>query len=366
MKAIKITGIILSALMLCTAVACSQQNGTGSSDTTTAEPTTAAATAAAAAQSEVQTAVEKTIEENELEGVVYAVKDGSPIASFAAGTLENGEEITLDTPLPIGSVSKQFCAAAVLLLQEQGKLSIDDTVDKYYPEYSEGKKITVKNLLSMRSGVPEMTAEGNENLVSNDNSEAENTAAIKAWIFKQPLDFEPGSSFEYTNTNYFLLGNIVEQVAEKPYAEFLRDSFFTPLGMAHTGTIGELAGSPEWANGVTFKQVDTQPGLTKGCGDIISNAADMTLWLNALSGGKAVSSESYSAMTTDYSPEEYYGFGMFLELSGGVGHYGAIGIYSAFDYINTDKNLTLFVACNNINPIEMNGVAADLTEDVLG
>ena len=115
MKAIKITGIILSALMLCTAVACSQQNGTGSSDTTTAEPTTAAATAAAAAQSEVQTAVEKTIEENELEGVVYAVKDGSPIASFAAGTLENGEEITLDTPLPIGSVSKQFCAAAVLL-----------------------------------------------------------------------------------------------------------------------------------------------------------------------------------------------------------------------------------------------------------
>ena len=351
MKAIKITGIILSALMLCTAVACSQQNGTGSSDTTTAEPTTAAATAAAAAQSEVQTAVEKTIEENELEGVVYAVKDGSPIASFAAGTLENGEEITLDTPLPIGSVSKQFCAAAVLLLQEQGKLSIDDTVDKYYPEYSEGKKITVKNLLSMRSGVPEMTAEGNENLVSNDNSEAENTAAIKAWIFKQPLDFEPG---------------IVEQVAEKPYAEFLRDSFFTPLGMAHTGTIGELAGSPEWANGVTFKQVDTQPGLTKGCGDIISNAADMTLWLNALSGGKAVSAESYSAMTTDYSPEEYYGFGMFLELSGGVGHYGAIGIYSAFDYINTDKNLTLFVACNNINPIEMNGVAADLTEDVLG
>ena len=125
-------------------------------------------------------------EENEFEGVVYAVENGKPVASYAKGTLENGKEITLDSPMPLGSVSKQFCAAAIMLLQDQGKLSVSDTLDKYYSDYAEGKKLSLHNLLSMRSGIPELTEE-NSDVVKEDATEEENVASIKKWLFSQPL-----------------------------------------------------------------------------------------------------------------------------------------------------------------------------------
>ena len=146
----------------------------------------------------------------------------------------------------------------------------------------------------------------------------------------------------------------------------LRKSFFTPLNMNHTGTIGELPSNPDWAKGLDYKKVDTQPGLTNGCGDIISNAHDMTVWINALSSGKAISKDSYKAMTTDYSPETHYGYGMFLDISGGVGHYGSIGIYSAFDYINEEKKFTLFVDSNTLEqPTEINSVVDELLKALM-
>ena len=366
----KILAVILSAMIVCAVSGCA--NGKNESSASKAETTssTEAATeavteaTAATANPEVPKEMEETIKANEFEGVIYAVENGTPVASFAKGTTENGNKITLDTPLPIGSVSKQFCAAAVLLLQEQGKLSVKDTLDKYYPDYAQGKKITLHNLLSMRSGIPEITEESGAD-VTDSHTEAENVAIIKDWVFRQKLTSEPDTAFEYANINYFLLADIVQQVSGKEYVTFLRENFFAPLGMNHTGLICELSSSPEWANGNVYKQVDTQPGLTKGAGDIISNAADLTAWINALSSGKAISADSFKAMTTDYSPDVHYGYGMYLELSGGVGHYGAIGIYSAFDYINTDKKLTLAVISNSIDPVSITGLAGDLLTDLM-
>ena len=211
-----------------------------------------------------------------------------------------------------------------------------------------------------------MTEEGNENLVSNDKTEKENVDAIKKWVFSQELDHDPDTIFAYANVNYFLLSNIVEQVSGEKYVDFLRKSFFTPLNMNHTGTIGELPSNPDWAKGLDYKKVDTQPGLTNGCGDIISNAHDMTVWINALSSSKAISKDSYKAMTTDYSPETHYGYGMFLDISGGVGHYGSIGIYSAFDYINEEKKFTLFVDSNTLEqPTEINLVVDELLKALM-
>ena len=284
-------------------------------------------------------------EENEFEGVVYAVENGKPVASYAKGTLENGKEITLDSPM------------------DQGKLSVSDTLDKYYSDYAEGKKLSLHNLLSMRSGIPELTEE-NSDVVKEDATEEENVASIKKWLFSQPLMFEPDSEFVYTNTNFLLLADIVEQVSGKKYVDFLRENFFEPLGMTHTGFIIELGSSPSWAQGNIYKQVDTQPGLTKGAGDLISNAADVTAWINALSSGKVISAEAYKAMTTDYSPEEHYGYGLYLQLDGGVGHYGAIQIYSAFDYVNTDKKQTLVVLSNSVYPPSIAGLAADFLTDL--
>ena len=329
----KILAFILSAMIVCAASGCASNSTASDKDATQAATTAAEAVpeaTAATADPAVSKDMEQTIEQNEFEGVVYAVENGKPVASYAKGTLENGKEITLDSPMPLGSVSKQFCAAAIMLLRDQGKLSVSDTLDKYYSDYAEGKKLSLHNLLSMR----------------------------------QPLMFEPDSEFVYTNTNFLLLADIVEQVSGKKYVDFLRENFFEPLGMTHTGFIIELGSSPSWAQGNIYKQVDTQPGLTKGAGDLISNAADVTAWINALSSGKVISAEAYKAMTTDYSPEEHYGYGLYLQLDGGVGHYGAIQIYSAFDYVNTDKKQTLVVLSNSVYPPSIAGLAADFLTDL--
>ena len=365
----KLLAMILSSMIVCTAAGCAAQpkdDAASAAETaaaTEAVATTAAPETTAAATPAISPELEETIKTHEFEGVIYAVKNGQPTAVYATGTTENGSPITLDTPLPIGSVSKQFCAAAIMKLQEQGKLSVTDTLDKYYPDYAQGNKLTLHNLLSMRSGIPELTEESGVK-VTMENTEAQNVAAIKEWLFKQPLQFEPDDAFAYANTNYFLLADIVEQVSGKPYIEFLRESFFTPLGMTHTGAIGELSGSPDWAQGNVYQQVDAQPGMTKGAGDLISNAADVTVWINALSSGKAISADSFKAMSTDYSPETHYGYGLFLELQGGVGHYGAIGIYSAFDYVNTDQQLTVVALANTVDPPAMSGFAEDLLSDL--
>ncbi len=369
----KILAVLLSLMLIGAASGCSSQKNESNAaadaanDTTAAQETSAAApgATAAAADPALPKGMEETIQLHGFEGVIYATENGKPVASYAKGTLENGTEITLDSPLPIGSVSKQFCAAAILLLQEQGKLSVSDTLDKYFPDYAQGKSLTLHNLLSMRSGIPELTEESGSD-VTMENTEAQNVAAIKKWVFSQPLTFEPDEMFAYCNVNYFLLADIVEQVSGQKYTDFLRGSFFTPLGMTHSGFIGKLPDSPAWAQGNIYQQVDAQPGLTKGAGDIISNAADLTAWLNALSGGKVISAESYKAMTTDYSPETCYGYGLYLELEGGVGHYGAIQIYSAFDYVNTEKKTTLVALCNSIDPPMISGVAGDLLTDLMG
>lgn len=312
--------------------------------------------------SEKEQSIRETIDSYDFDGVIYAEKEGQLIYTFAQGTLENGESVTVNSSMPIGSVSKQFCAAAVLSLSEKGQLSLDDGLDKFFPEYEEGRRIKLYHLLSMRSGIPELSDELD---ITVDKTEKENTALIKSWVFNQSLIFEPGKTFMYNNTNYVLLANIVEQVSGKNYNEFLRENFFNPLGMNHTGTIAELDQSYEWSKGMVVEQVDLQPGLTKGCGDVISNAYDMKLWMDALSEGEAISQESYRAMTNDQYGQNYYGYGMFLDIRGGVGHPGMIGIYSAYDYINEDKGLKMFVMSNSLYPPEMNVFFDDLLSDFL-
>ena len=129
------------AAMNSAASGCGAQNTPSAAETTQAQTEAAPEATAAAADPTVPAGMADTIKQNEFEGVIYAVENGKAVASFASGTLENGEKITIDSPMPLGSVSKQFCAAAVLLLQEQGKLSVTDTLDKYFPEYADGKKL---------------------------------------------------------------------------------------------------------------------------------------------------------------------------------------------------------------------------------
>ena len=378
--------MILSLLIICTAAACASEknesesqsettaSGTVKTETTTpattkaVEKATKAAEATTAAQeakpqalsSEAEAALNQTIADYGFEDVVYIVKDSTPAFQYANGTLSNGADINIGTSMPVCSVSKQFCAAAIMILQEDGLLSIDDTLDKYFPEYAEGKRIKLKNLMSMRSGIPDFYEENHPGLLSGDKTDAENKAALKNWVFSQPLVAEPDSSFAYTNVNFFLLSQIVEQVSGERYIDFLREYFFEPLGMTHTSSVAESGAE----SGVDFPDLGMHPSYANGCADLVSNAEDIIKWITAFGSGGVVNEDSFAQMTTNYSEGTGYGYGLFTNVGGGIGHPGSLGVYTAYDYINSDDNTKIFLCSNTLPITSINQFMAEVLEDI--
>lgn len=353
----KLLALILASLILSSGVSCAKSETAEKTKETakTAVTETVKANGNIATITGANPTAKKALESIErlgYEGVVYVVKEGKVFATYEKGNL-NGKPITIDTPMPIASISKQFCAAAILLLQEQGKLSIDDTLDKYYPEYKYGKKITLRHLLSMRSGIHNYTDYMSEceKFATDDKTYEESFDSLKDWIFSRKLYFEPDTNFYYSNCNYSLLSDIVEQISGKKYIDFLRETFFNPLGMTHTGAISELDSSPEWAQGYNYDREELTCfwKLTKGDGCLISNGEDMVRWSTALRTGKVISPESYKAMATEYSDSKY-GFGLEFTFPDGIGHAGFADAYTAVNYVNENKDLQIFMVSNTPEP----------------
>ncbi len=346
----KLLATILCCAMLVSVTACSSGNVNNteptspSATTGTTEPTQ---TVASQPNDDIKEEIAKQLEN--FKGIVYLTHNGTVIHSQAIGKDEAGADLTIDSPMYIGSVSKQFCATAIMILKEQGKLSVDDTLDKYFPEYELGKDITIKNLLTMRSGIPEL---GGTESYSTDKTESENIAIIKEWVFEQPLNFDVDTNWEYSNTNYFLLGNIVEIVSGQHYNDFIRENIFVPLKMEHSGFVNEVTENDFFSAGLTYNTFEcgeSATGVTKGAGDIVTTAPDMDKWMTGLRSGKIISKESLQEMTADYSPDmgENYGYALEGMYKKGKGHSGRIGNYISLDYFNDEYGYNLFVSTSN-------------------
>ena len=345
----KLVALILCCVFVLPFAACADEQ---SVVTTTASTETQCQTTTSAV--DLKTEIEKQMEKINFEGIVYLTHNGEIVYCQANGQDEKGRDMTIDTPMYIGSVSKQFCASAIMKLSEEGKLSLTDTLDKYFPEYEIGKDITIKNLLSMRSGVYEIT-KGAEDYFDTEKTEEENLKVVTGWIFSEPLDFEPDTKLEYSNTNYLLLGLIVEQVTGQYYESFIREEFFEPLGMTNTGFVSEVETNSYFSESLsydTFFHGENAKGLLKGMGDIVSTAPDMDKWMTALKSGEVVSMESFEKMTEDYSPDygKRYGFGL-EGMYKGIGHGGLIGDYWSLDYMNTEEGYNLFAVGLNAGGI---------------
>lgn len=161
------------------------------------------------------------------------VREGKIVFAKGYGkrSLESGDPVDPDTMFAVGSVTKQFACACILLLAEEGKLSVDDKVAKYYPALTSAGKITLYDLMTHTSGYPDFYP---LDFVDRRLVKSVREDALLARYAGAKLDFEPGTRWSYSNTGYVLLGRVVEKVSGKPFRQFLKERILDPLGMKHS------------------------------------------------------------------------------------------------------------------------------------
>lgn len=259
---------------------------------------------------EVERRVDAVIDEiathPEFVGLSVAVARGDQMIvnrGYGIADLEWNAPVDASTIFRIGSTTKQFTAAAILKLAEQGKLGLDDPLSRYVPEFDTGGRVvTIRQMLNHTSGIPEYTTQPGffTKLAPLNLSDDELLQGVSGKAF----DFEPGASWRYSNTNYYLLGMIIAKASGRPYAAFMQDEFFTPLGLAHTRHGSESAIIPRRAQGYAFdpdtgshaNDAAISMNVPGAGGALVSSAGDLVRWQIALTNGRAISPASFEQM----------------------------------------------------------------------
>jgi CubicO group peptidase (beta-lactamase class C family) len=275
-----------------------------------------------------------------------------------------------DAEFRLGSLTKQFTATLILLLQQDGKLNVNDPVSKYITNAPPAwAKITLANLLSHTSGIPSFTGfKEFQAWAMNPHTPEEELAFFR----DKPLEFEPGSKFEYSNSNYIVLGVVIEKVSGRKYADLLHERIFDPLGMKATGLDSDELVLPKRAEGyhpgphgleVARSESMTIPW---SAGAIYSTTGDLLKWEHGLFGGKVLNSDSLKLMTTPVKGN--YGFGVFIENRDGVrviSHGGGIEGYNTSLKYAPDKQIAV-VVLSNVNGMAPDTMSNQLMDTVLG
>jgi len=300
---------------------------------------------------------------------VLVARDGKIIFSkgYGMANIAQGQAVTPETAFRIGSVSKQFTAAAIMRLMEAGKLKLDDTLSRFYPDFPKGDKVTFYHLLTHTSGIRSYTDEPE---FMGAVTRRCNADSLIAKIAKKPYDFEPGTSWHYNNSAYFILGELIAKISEKSYADFLNDTFFKPLGMQHTDVYSRKNRPGIEATGYSQFSGNTEPALNwdmgwaGGAGVLYSTVGDLFLWTQALMDGRVLSSEwkekAFTPATLNNGSKAEtrlggdYGFGWLMAETNGkkrIGHGGGLhGFLSDLNFF-PDENVVV-VVLTNISPTE--------------
>jgi D-alanyl-D-alanine carboxypeptidase len=313
----------------------------------------------------VDVAVTKVMSAAHVPSIVAAVsRDGATVYSHAYGyaSLTPRVPATVDTHYEIGSITKQFTATAILQLKEAGKLSLDDTLARWIPEYRRAAKVTVRELLQQTTGIPNFTAV--KNFVKIASTRAPSFAAILALISNKPLEFTPGSRFEYSNTNYILLGEIVERASGESWESYVRQHLFAPAGMTHSGFIDDEPRLQPMASGYVVGKNGANPapkfgsGWAWSAGAIVSTVDDMLAWDSALFRGRLINATDLAAMTAPsknavFAKGAWYGYGWVIDTSDGhkrIWHNGATFGYMAANLV-FPRDRTEIVVFQNTNSL---------------
>lgn len=257
--------------------------------------------------------------------------------------------VDADTVFRIGSITKQFTAAAILQLAEQHRLSLDDDVTRYLPDYpTHGHAIRLRELLTHTSGIRDY--EHGVPWFAAHMAEPRPGAELVAEFAAAPLDFEPGTQWSYSNSGYYLLGLVVEQVAHQPYADYVRDHVLGPAGITGIRYCPDTQAYPGAAHGYTLGPAGRAPAPpiamvhAYAAGALCATASALVAWSAALAHGRIISAAAWRAMTTPArlasGQPTGYGLGVFLGELGGhpaIFHGGGInGFASTLAYYPAD------------------------------
>jgi D-alanyl-D-alanine carboxypeptidase len=292
---------------------------------------------------------------------VLVARDGQVLMrkAYGSASVELGVPMRPEHVFRLGSITKQFTATAVLMLVDEGKVSLDDEVTRFFPDYPmQGRHITVEHLLTHTSGIQSYT--GMPTYVGGMRRDLTPQELI-ALFRDQPMEFAPGERWNYNNSGYALLGGIIEQVSGMSYGDFIRTRIFEPLGMHHSGYETALDIVPGRVPGYDR----TQEGQVRGAsylsmtqpyaaGSLISTVDDLLVWQRAVAEGRMLKPETWRRAHTAYRLSDGrssgYGYGWFIGEAAGrpsIEHGGDINGFSTNALWIPSERLQVIVLANH-------------------
>jgi CubicO group peptidase (beta-lactamase class C family) len=289
----------------------------------------------------------------EFSGDVLVTQKGKIIYKKAFGFANREWNIhnTIDSRFRIGSITKQFTAAAILQLADNGKLNLDDKLSKYFPDFPKGDSVTIHMLLNHSSGIKDYTTLPNFLSLQPLSLSKDSVVAL----FKnQPYNFRPGTQWSYCNSGYFLLGLIIEKVSGQDYGSYLLQNIIGKAGLHHTAVdktdtilVNRAMGYAKTPSGwrtANFASME----IPYSAGSIFSTVDDMYQWNKALFGNKVISAAMFSKMTTPYL--NHYGYGLYIDSLLGrksIRHNGGIAGFFNHGVYFPDEDVYIIVLSNN-------------------
>ncbi|HSC52692.1 MAG TPA: serine hydrolase domain-containing protein [Phnomibacter sp.] len=310
---------------------------------------------------------------------ILVAKQGKVIykKAFGSANLEQNIPLHPDMIFKLASITKQFTAVAILQLVQLGKISLQDSVQKFIPDFPfKGNTITIENLLTHSSGIRDyMQIEyAGINMERWDFSPKQLIDSFKNY----PLQFVPGTKYSYSNSGYFLLGYIIEKVSGKRYQKYVQENIITPLGLTHTyfddnGNIipGRVNGYGREGNG--FRNADYwSPTIAYAAGGLLSNTEDLYKWISGLLSYKILNKEWLDKAFTGYKLKDgytiSYGYGWYIEDKGNVKsieHAGNMNGFVTNEIYYPKQDVFVAILCNR-EDAPKDALSKEISEIVLG
>lgn len=294
----------------------------------------------------------KTLEDRKFSGTVLISKEDKIIFAKGFGTSDKldkkSSENTIHSVFETGSVTKQMTAACIMQLIQRRKLSLDDKISKYFPDYVHGNDITVRMLLNMRSGLTDHINAADDFFPKNIYRHIEknqlarkpvDSDVVLTYFYDAPLIAKPDSTYFYCNTNYYLLAKIIEQVSGISYEDYLQKNIFNRCGM----TASNVKFQETTTKGYDYRNryYSIPAGISFGCGDVNSSVIDLYKWNRSFTEGKIVKKSTVKKMLAG----EAYDWG-FYRKDDMIFHGGVTNVFNSYNSYHRKDKISVIVLCN--------------------